>query len=63
MYVFILQKKKILLLLFVLLRKSPGILSKVLEKSWSFHAESPGKSVKKPWKVLEFESIFLGGEP
>ena len=43
---FVFYKKEILLLLFVQLRESPGILSKILEKSW---------------KVLEFESIFLVG--
>ena len=37
--------------------KSPGISSKVLEKSWNFDVKSPGK----PWKVMEFESIFLVG--
>ena len=46
-----------LLLLFVQRRKNPGISPKVLEKSSNFDAKSPGKS----WKVLEFESIFLGG--
>ena len=41
--------------------KSPEILSKVLEKSWNFDAKCPGKSEKKSLKVLEFESIFFGG--
>ena len=40
---------------------SPGILLKVLEKSWNLDAKSPGKSEKKSWKVLEFKSIFLVG--
>ena len=46
---------------YVKILKSPGILSKVLERSWNFDAKSPGKSEKKSWKVLEFESIFLVG--
>ena len=41
--------------------ESPGIPSKVLEKSWNFDAKSPGKIEKKSWKVLEFESFFFGG--
>ena len=39
-----------MLLLFIQLHKIPG-------KSWNF-VESPGKSEKKCWKVLEFETIF-----
>ena len=31
---------------------------KVLEKSWNVNAKSHGKSEKKSWKVLEFESFF-----
>ena len=48
---FYFAKKEILLLLFVQLRKSPG-------KSWNFDAKSSGKTKKKSWKVLEFESVF-----
>ena len=41
--------------------ESPGILLKVLEKSFNFYVKSPGKSEKKFWRVLEFESVFLVG--
>ena len=41
--------------------ESPGISSQALEKSWNFDAKSPGKSEKRSWKDLEFESIFLVG--
>ena len=50
---FLFCKKGSLLLLFVQLPESSG-------KSWNL-AESPGKSEKKSWKVLEFESFFLVG--
>ena len=46
-------KKEILLLLLVQLHKSPGILSKILEKSWNFDAKVP-KTVKR---VLESPGI------
>ena len=39
--------------------ESPGILSKLLEKSRNFDGKSPGKSGKKSWKVLEFKLIFF----
>ena len=67
---FLFCKKEILLLLFVQLRKSPGI---GLELESSPGNESPGIWIKswkwKSWnlnqvlemKVLEFESIFLVG--
>ena len=65
---FLFCKKEILFLLFEQLCKcsarswnfvkSPG---KVLEKSWNFDGKRPGKSEKKSWKVLEFESIFSVG--
>ena len=41
--------------------ENPGIYLKVLEKSLNFDAKSHGKSDKKSWKVLEFDSIFLVG--
>ena len=41
--------------------ESPGISSKVLEKSRNFDAKSREKSKNKSWKVLEFESVFLVG--
>ena len=64
MYVFILQKKKFCccyLCNSVKVLESPGISSKVLENSWNFDEKSPGKSEKKSWKVLEFESFFFSG--
>ena len=44
---------------FVKVRESPGISSKVLEKSWNSDAKSPGKSKKKSWKVLESPGISI----
>ena len=63
-YVFILQEKTFCCCYScnsVKVPGSPGISLKVLEKSWNFDAKGPGKSEKKSWKVLEFESIFFGG--
>ena len=37
---------------YVKVLESPGILLKVLEKSWNSDAKSPGKSEKNSWKVL-----------
>ena len=33
--------------------ESPGILSKVLERSWTFDAKSHGKSEKKSWNLIQ----------
>ena len=38
--------------------KSPGICLKVLEKSWNKAGQSPGKTRKMSWKVLEFGLCF-----
>ena len=38
---------------------SPGISSKVLEKSWNFDAKSPGKNEKKFGKVVESPRILI----
>ena len=34
--------------------ESPGILSKVLEKSWNFDAKNPGNSEEKSWNLKQF---------
>ena len=46
-------KKEILLLLLVQLHKSPGILSKILEKSWNFMQKCE-KSPRKSWNLNQF---------
>ena len=46
--------------------KSPGICLKVLEKSWNKASQSPGKTRKMSWKVLESPGIwnmFFCGNP
>ena len=67
MYVFILQKRNFVVAICITPWKtleSPGIMSKLLEKSWNFDAKSPRKNEKKSWKVLESPRIwinFFGG--
>ena len=39
--------------------KSPGICLKVLEKSWNKAGQSPGKTRKMSWKVLESPGIWI----
>ena len=41
---------------FLILVKSPG---KVLEKSWNKAGQSPGKTRKMSWKVLESPGIWI----
>ena len=55
---FYFTKKEILLLLLVQLHKSPGILSKILEKSWNFDAKSPEKCEKSPRKSWNLNQFF-----
>ena len=64
MYVFILQKKKFFCCYSynsVKVLESPGILLKVLEKSWNFDAKSCGKTKKKsPGKFWNLNQFFGG---